>query len=84
MEGRWRWPGIQEVTRPSEVEVRIGYSVADGSSASSLGRDVLKVELTEPTTSLAGTLRRATEAAPPHEPGHVLGMEHKHQNPSTT
>jgi len=51
---KWKAVGIglefKEVTQLSEAEVRIGYSVADGSSASSVGRDVLKVELTEPTT----------------------------------
>src|SRR5262249_48788966 len=47
---KWKAVGIgmefTEVTQLSEAEVRIGYSVADGSSASSVGRDVLKVPFT--------------------------------------
>jgi len=39
-----------EVGQLSEAEVRIGYSEEDGSSASQVGRDVLKVPMTEPTT----------------------------------
>ena len=33
---------FQEVDQLSEAEVRIGYSTADGSSASAVGRDVLQ------------------------------------------
>ena len=51
---KWKAVGIglefTEVTQLNEAEVRIGYSTADGSSASMVGRDVLTVPLTEPTT----------------------------------
>jgi len=71
-----------EVNQLSEAEVRIGYSVADGSSASAVGRDVLNVPLDEPTTvygwNLTTQYGRGTAL---HELGHVLGMEHEHQNP---
>src|SRR5438874_1156550 len=44
---KWKAVGIgldfQEVSQLSEAEVRIGYSTADGSSASAVGRDVLTV-----------------------------------------
>src|SRR5262245_1185036 len=47
---KWKAVGIgldfQEVNQLSEAEVRIGYSEADGSSASSVGRDVLRVPTT--------------------------------------
>jgi hypothetical protein len=82
----WKATGIglefQEVKDLSEAEVRIGYSTADGSSASAVGRDVLQVPLTEPTTvygwDLTSPYGRGTAL---HELGHVLGMEHEHQNP---
>ncbi|HEV8240986.1 MAG TPA: hypothetical protein VGS57_16590 [Thermoanaerobaculia bacterium] len=82
----WKATGIGlefvEVKQLSEAEVRIGYSLADGSSASSVGRDVLNVPLTEPTTvygwDLTSPYGRGTAL---HELGHVLGMEHEHQNP---
>jgi hypothetical protein len=82
----WKAVGIgldfQEVNKLSEAEVRIGYSEADGSSASNVGRDVLSVPLTQPTTvygwSLTTQYGRGTAL---HELGHVLGMEHEHQNP---
>jgi hypothetical protein len=82
----WKATGIglsfTEVKQLSEAEVRIGYSEADGSSASYVGRDVLHVPLTEPTTvygwSLTTQYGRGTAL---HELGHVLGMEHEHQNP---
>src|ERR1043166_1304016 len=51
---KWKAAGIglefQEVNQLSEAEVRIGYSTADGSSASAGGREVLDVPLNEPTT----------------------------------
>lgn len=83
---KWKALGIglvfQEVTQLSEAEVRIGYSTADGSSASAVGRDVLTVPLNEPTTvygwNLTTPYGRGTAL---HELGHVLGMEHEHQNP---
>ena len=36
---------FQEVDQLSEAEVRIGYSTADGKSASAVGRDVLEAFL---------------------------------------
>src|SRR4051812_4740834 len=82
----WKAAGIgldfQEVDQLSEAEVRVGYSEADGSSASAVGRDVLQIPLTEPTTvygwDLTTPYGRGTAL---HELGHVLGMEHEHQNP---
>ena len=51
---KWKAVGIglefEEVSRLSEAEVRIGYSEVDGSSESSVGRDVLRVPESEPTT----------------------------------
>ncbi len=82
----WKAVGIglqfKEVKKLSEAEVRIGYSVADGSSASSVGRDILSVPLDQPTTvygwDLTSMYGRGTAL---HELGHVLGMEHEHQSP---
>src|SRR6266508_3751516 len=82
----WQAVGIglefSEVKQLSEAEVRIGYSEADGSSASAVGRDVLRVPLNQPTTVYGWNLNtqygRGTAL---HELGHVLGMEHEHQNP---
>jgi|SRR5882672_7824906 len=82
----WKAAGIgiefEEVQQLSEAEVRIGYSTPDGSSASAVGRDVLRVPLNEPTTvygwDLTTQYGRGTAL---HELGHVLGMEHEHQNP---
>jgi hypothetical protein len=83
---KWKAIGIglefQEVNQLSEAEVRIGYSTADGSSASAVGRDVLDVPVNQPTTvygwNLTTPYGRGTAL---HELGHVLGMEHEHQNP---
>jgi len=73
---------FQEVNQLSEAEVRIGYSTADGSSASAVSRDVLNVPLNKPTSvygwDLTTPYGRGTAL---HELGHVLGMEHEHQNP---
>ena len=84
--GKWKAVGIglefQEVADLSEAEVRIGYSVADGSSASAVGRDVLTVPLNEPTTVYGWDLRSPYgHGTALHELGHVLGMEHEHQSP---
>jgi len=83
---KWKAVGIglefQEVDQLSEAEVRIGYSTADGSSASAVGRDVLNVPLNEPTTVYGWDLTTAYGSGTAlHELGHVLGMEHEHQNP---
>jgi hypothetical protein len=83
---KWKAVGIgldfQEVSQLSEAEVRIGYSVPDGSSASSVGRDVLSVPLTQPTTVYGWDLTSPYGSGTAlHELGHVLGMEHEHQNP---
>jgi len=83
---KWKAVGIglefQEVKQLSEAEVRIGYSTADGSSASSVGREVLNVPLTEPTTVYGWDLTTPYGSGTAlHELGHVLGMEHEHQNP---
>jgi hypothetical protein len=83
---KWKAVGIglkfQEVNQLSEAEVRVGYSAADGSSASAVGREVLQVPLNEPTTvygwDLTTPYGRGTAL---HELGHVIGMEHEHQNP---
>jgi hypothetical protein len=83
---KWKAVGVglefKEVKQLSETEVRIGYSVPDGSSASSVGRDILKVPLTEPTTVYGWDLTTPYGSGTAlHELGHVLGMEHEHQNP---
>lgn len=83
---KWKAVGVglefKEVTQLSEAEVRIGYSEADGSSASSVGRDVLNVPTTEPTTVYGWDLTTHYGSGTAlHELGHVLGMEHEHQNP---
>jgi hypothetical protein len=83
---KWKAVGIglefQEVSQLSEAEVRIGYSTADGSSASAVGRDVLKVPLNEPTTVYGWDLTTPYGSGTAlHELGHVIGMEHEHQNP---
>jgi hypothetical protein len=83
---KWKAVGIgldfQEVSQLSEAEVRIGYSVADGSSASNVGREVLSVPGTKPTTVYGWDLTTAYGSGTAlHELGHVLGMEHEHQNP---
>lgn len=83
---KWKAIGIglqfQEVNQLSEAEVRIGYSTADGSSASAVGRDVLSVPLSEPTTVYGWDLTTQYGSGTAlHELGHVFGMEHEHQNP---
>jgi hypothetical protein len=82
----WKAVGVglefKEVSQLAEAEVRVGYSVTDGSSASAVGRDVLTVPLSEPTTVYGWDLTTAYgRGTALHELGHVLGMEHEHQNP---
>jgi hypothetical protein len=83
---KWKAAGIglsfQEGNQLSEAEVRIGYSTADGSSASGVGREILQIPLNEPTTVYGWDLTTAYgRGTALHELGHVLGMEHEHQNP---
>jgi hypothetical protein len=83
---KWKDVGVglefSEINQLDQAEVRIGYSTADGSSASAVGRDVLTIPLNEPTTvygwDLTTPYGRGTAL---HELGHVIGMEHEHQNP---
>jgi hypothetical protein len=84
--GTWKAVGIglefKEVNQLSEAEVRVGYSTADHSSASAVGREVLDVPLNEPTTVYGWDLRsQYGHGTALHELGHVIGMEHEHQNP---
>lgn len=83
---KWKAVGIgldfKEVSQLSEAEIRIGYSKADGSSASQVGRDILTVPTTQPTTVYGWDLTSPYGSGTAlHELGHVLGMEHEHQNP---
>ncbi len=80
----WKSVGIglnfKEVTQLSEAEVRIGYT--EGISQSAVGRDVLNIPFSEPTTSYGWDLNTPYGSGTAlHELGHVLGMEHEHQSP---
>jgi hypothetical protein len=83
---KWKAVGIgfefSEVNQLNEAEVRIGYSTEDGSSASAVGRDVLTIPLNEPTTVYGWDLTTPYGSGTAlHELGHVIGIEHEHQNP---
>jgi hypothetical protein len=83
---KWKAAGIglefSEVNQLDEAEVRIGYSTEDGSSASAVGRDVLTISVNEPTTVYGWDLTTPYGSGTAlHELGHVIGMEHEHQNP---
>ena len=83
---QWKAIGIglnfQEVQQLSEAEVRVGYSLAEGVSQSAVGREVLTIPLDEPTTQYGWDLTtKYGRGTALHELGHVLGMEHEHQNP---
>ena len=81
----WKAVGIglefEEVDKKSEAEVRIGYNTADEVSESAVGRDVLDVPQNRPTTVYGWDLTTDETGTALHELGHVLGMEHEHQNP---
>ena len=83
---KWKSVGVgldfREVNQLSEAEVRIGYSTADRKSASAVGREVLRVPLNQPTTVYGWDLTTQYGSGTAlHELGHVIGMEHEHQNP---
>lgn len=83
---KWKAIGIglefKEVDQLGEAEIRIGYLEKDGDSYSSIGREMLKDSLTEPTTVYGWNLNsKYGNGTALHELGHVLGMEHEHQNP---
>lgn len=85
----WKDLGIglafQEVSSPSEAEVRIGFDQTDG-SWSYIGRDI--IDLTqgpdEPTMNIGWDITRDPREidTPIHEIGHTLGFPHEHQNPN--
>jgi len=83
---KWKAVGVglefTEVNQLSEAEVRIGYSIEDGASQSAVGREILTIPANEPTTQYGWDLTtKYGSGTALHELGHVLGMEHEHQNP---
>lgn len=82
----WEDVGIgvsfQEVDKPEDAEVRIGFLRGDG-AWSYIGRYVLNIGTAERTMNFGWDLTRQGEIdTAVHEIGHTLGFPHEHQNPN--